>query len=189
MPLSAMSQAVTQQSRTRGAFQLSKQDFAVEDAAEMMDVLQNSKCLLRYDKISHELLSELLVAIATKGEVIGGNNLGSDVRSPTFGLIEVKSRILGTDGPFPRVSLKQRNLDKSSWVAAVRWHRNFTLYDAVMLPKVSVERLFSAKVQVSGTAHIAWQTWISASEALSIRDVCIAAMQTTNRTIKVAVPS
>ena len=79
-----------------------KQMHAVADATEMMNILQTSKCMARYDHISHELLSELLVAIATGGEVIGGNNLGSDVSSPTYGLIEVKSRIFGTDGPNPR---------------------------------------------------------------------------------------
>src|SRR5258707_13280613 len=103
---------------------------AVADATEMMRILQTAQCMARYNHISHELLSELLVAIATGREVIGGNNLGSDVSSPTYGLIEVKSRILGTDGPNPRISLKQRNLDKASWFAAVRWNRDFTLHEA-----------------------------------------------------------
>jgi hypothetical protein len=155
---------------------MSKQEFAIDDAKEMMRILQKSKCIARYDKISHELLSELLVSIATSGEVIGGNNLGSDVRSPKYGLIEVKSRILGTDGPFPRISLKQRNLDKASWFAAVRWNRNFTLYDAVMLPKDSVLKLFDGKKQTRDMAHIAWKDWIGDSKAVSIRSVCLTAM-------------
>jgi hypothetical protein len=155
---------------------VNKQAFAVADAMEMMQILQTSKCIARYDHISHELLSELLVAIATGGEVIGGNNLGSDVRSEAYGLIEVKSRILGTDGPFPRISLKQRNLDKASWFAAVRWNRDFALHDAVMLPKDSVLRLFNIRKQVRDTAHISWKDWVADEQAKSIKDICIRAM-------------
>jgi hypothetical protein len=149
-----------------------KQMHAVADATEMMRILQTSQCMARYDHISHELLSELLVAIATGGEVIGGNNLGSDVSSPTYGLIEVKSRIVGTDGPNPRISLKQRNLDKASWFAAVRWNRNFTLHDAVILPKDSVERLFGIRKQARDMAHISWKDWINDPQGKSIKEDC-----------------
>ncbi|NGO50592.1 hypothetical protein [Allomesorhizobium camelthorni] len=155
---------------------LNKQEFAVEDANEMMQILQRSRCIARYDHISHELLSELLVAIATGGEVIGGNNLGSDVRSRSYGLIEVKSRILGTDGPYPRVSLKQRNLDKASWIAAIRWHRDFTLYDAIMLPKDSAVRLFQFRKQAGDLAHISWKDWSADPYAKSIKQICMTAL-------------
>jgi hypothetical protein len=128
--------------------------------------------MARYDQISHQLLSELLVAIATDGEIIGGNNLGSDVSSPAYGLIEVKSRILGTDGPYPRISLKQRNLDKASWFAAVRWTRSFTLHDAILLPKGSVERLFGIRRQARDMAHISWKDWTNDPQARSIKNDC-----------------
>lgn len=150
-----------------------KQIHALADATEMARILQTSECMVRYDHISHELLSELLVAIATGGEVIGGNNLGSDVRSPTYGLIEVKSRILGTDGPYPRISLKQRNLDKASWFAAVRWNRNFTFHDAVILPKDSVQRLFDIRKQTRDMAHIGWKDWIADPKGKSLKDDCL----------------
>lgn len=153
-----------------------KQVHAVADATEMMRILQTSQCMKRYDHISHELLAELLVAIATGGEVIGGNNLGSDVTSPTYGLIEVKSRIMGTDGPNPRISLKQRNLDKASWFAAVRWTRDFELYDAVILPKASVERLFGIRKQARDMAHISWKDWTSDLSAKSIKGDCTNAL-------------
>lgn len=149
-----------------------KQDHAAEDAREIWSILQTAKCMARYDKISHEILAEILVAIATGGEVIGGNNRGSDVRSPQFGLIEVKSRILGTDGPYPRISLKQHNLDKADWFAAVRWHRNYALYDAVMLPKLVARELYDKKRQASGLAHIGWADWSSAAGAKNIRAEC-----------------
>ena len=131
---------------------------------------------MRYDQISHQLLSELLVAIVTEGEVIGSNNRGSDVRSPRYGLIEVKSRILGTDGPYPRVSLKQHNIEKAAWITAVRWQRDFTLYDAVMLPKESARRHYELKKQSSGLAHINWQHWASDSSANNIREACLSVL-------------
>lgn len=129
--------------------------------------------MARYNEISHQLLSELLVAIATGGEVIGGNNRGSDVRSPTHGLIEVKSRLLGTDGPWPRVSLRRHNVDKADWIAAVRWNPDFTFFDAVMLPKQQAAALFAARKQVSrDAAHITWQDWTADPEASSIKEAC-----------------
>lgn len=154
-----------------------KKEYLVDDAREMMHILQTSRCMARYDHISHELLAELLVAIASDGEVIGGNRLGSDVKSPAYGYIEVKSRILGTDGPLPRISLKQRNLDKSDWIAAVRWERDFTLYDAIMLPKEDAERLYKIKKQgAKDQAHIAWRDWVAEPRAESIKAICLRAM-------------
>lgn len=144
-----------------------KSAHAQEDAAEMYSILRTAKCIKRYDSISHQLLAELVVAIATNGEVVGGNNRGSDILSPTYGKIEVKSRILGTDGPFPRISLKPHNLDKSDWIAAVRWTRDFEFYDAVALPKAAAEKLFAGRLTESRASHVAWQTWISTPGAES----------------------
>jgi hypothetical protein len=155
---------------------MSKKEYLALDAREMMSILRTAKCIARYDQISHQLLSELLIAIATGGEVIGSNNRGSDVLSPTFGLIEVKSRILGTDGAYPRISLKRHNLDNAAWFAAVRWQRDFTFYDAVMLPKESALKLYDLRKQASGLAHINWQQWISAPLAKSIREECISVL-------------
>ncbi|HEV7693838.1 MAG TPA: hypothetical protein VGO52_23590 [Hyphomonadaceae bacterium] len=155
---------------------MTKQAFVREDAKEMATILRSAACMARYNKISHELLSELLVAIATNGEVVGGNNRGSDVLSPTHGKIEVKSRILGTDGPFPRISLKEHNLAKADWFAAVRWNPDFTLYDAVLLPKASAMNHYQQKRQSKGLAHIGWKDWARDASAQSIREVCLSAL-------------
>ncbi|MEI5679529.1 MULTISPECIES: hypothetical protein [unclassified Mesorhizobium] len=145
-----------------------KATHARDDAAEMYQILRTAKCIKRYDSISHQLLAELAVAISTDGEVVGGNNRGSDVLSPTYGKIEVKSRILGTDGPFPRISLKPHNLDKSDWIAAVRWTRDFEFHDAVALPKPAAQNLFAGRLTEGRAAHVAWQTWISTPGAESL---------------------
>lgn len=147
-----------------------KNEFAIQDAAEMFGILRTAKCIARYDSISHQLLSELLVAIATGGEVVGGNNRGSDVFSPQYGKIEVKSRILGTDGEFPRISLKQHNLDKADWFVAVRWTKRFEFHDAVALPKSAVLPLFDGRMVGGKVAHTSWKNWLAAAGALSLAE-------------------
>ncbi|MEY9562250.1 hypothetical protein [Sinorhizobium fredii] len=148
------------------------------DAAEMYKILRTANCIKRYDSISHQLLAELAVAIATEGEVVGGNNRGSDVVSPTYGKIEVKSRILGTDGPYPRVSLKPQNLDKSDWIVAVRWTRGFEFHDAIALPKSAAQGLFAGRLSEGRVAHVAWQTWIATPGTESLANRVRAALST-----------
>lgn len=149
---------------------MTKQDHALADAREMANILRTAKCMARYDKIAHELLSELLVALVLGGEVVGGNNRGSDVLSNEYGRIEVKSRILGTDGPFPRVSLRKSNLEKADHFVAVRWNKDFSFYDAVMLSKNDVLRLYQEKKQSNGAAHIAWKSWLNSPSAVNLKD-------------------
>lgn len=149
---------------------MSRADFLQQDAIEMLNILQNSSCIPRYDRISHELLSELLVALATNGTVVGANNRGSDVLSGAFGKIEVKSRILGTDGPTPRISLQKSNLEKADWFCAVRWTRDFRLSDALMLPKSSVVILHAHKKQKTGMAHISWDSWQASLGAINLKE-------------------
>ncbi|WP_157769994.1 hypothetical protein [Ruegeria profundi] len=149
---------------------MSKNDYASEDAREMAKILRTAKCIRRYDKISHDLLGEILVAAALEGVVEGGNRRGSDIHAPAFGLVEVKSRILGTDGPFPRVSLRPSNIEKADYFVAIRWNRDFSFYDAVMNSKEAVLPLYSVKKQGSGVAHISWKDWCSTSGAVSLKE-------------------
>ncbi|MER9335807.1 hypothetical protein NKJ06_17760 [Mesorhizobium sp. M0293] len=154
-----------------------KAKYAHQDAAEMYSILRTANCIKRYDSISHQLLAELVVAIATDGEVVGGNNRGSDVISPLSGKIEVKSRMLGTDGPFPRISLKPHNLEKADWIAAVRWTRDFEFYDDVALPRAVAQGLFAGRLAEGRATHVAWQSWIAASGAESLADRVHAALE------------
>lgn len=154
-----------------------KAKFARHDAAEMYSILRTANCIKRYDSISHQLLAELVVAIATNGEVVGGNNRGSDVISSAYGKIEVKSRILGTDGPCPRVSLKPHNLEKADWIAAVRWTREFEFHDAVALPTAAAQELFAGRLAEGRATHVAWQTWIAIPGAESLAERVHAALE------------
>ncbi|WP_113154186.1 hypothetical protein [Nitratireductor sp. OM-1] len=131
------------------------------DALEMQSILRDSECFKRHQAISLDKLSELLTALATGGKITSRNTAGHDVVAP-IGKIEVKSRVLGTDGPFPRVSLRPNKLE-ADYVMAVRWTSDCVLHAAYLLPAASVRPLFSERLQASGSlAHIAWQKWIAA---------------------------
>jgi hypothetical protein len=155
---------------------MTQADILLQDAAEMMRILSTASCLARYSIISADRLSEILTAIVTGGIVVGGNAKGHDVFSPRFGFVEVKSRILGTDGPLPRVSLKTGNIDKSDFFMAVRWTKTMELYDAVGLSKKEAAVLHAAKRQPSGLAHIGWQDWSSAPGARHFRNEMLRAL-------------
>ncbi|MGP6089769.1 hypothetical protein [Antarctobacter jejuensis] len=148
---------------------MSKNEHAAEDAREMAMILRTANCIRRYDKISHDLLAEILVAAALEGVVEGGNRRGSDVNTSLYGRVEVKSRVLGTDGAFPRVSLRPSNLEKADHFVAIRWNRDFSFYDAVMNSKASVLHLYRGKEQSSGAAHISWKDWCAATDAISLK--------------------
>lgn len=131
------------------------------DALEMQTILREGESFKRHQVISLDKLSEILTALATGGIVTSRNTAGHDVVAP-IGRIEVKSRVLGTDGPFPRVSLKPNKLD-ADYVMAVRWTPECVFHAAYLLPTASVRPLFAERLQASGSvAHIAWQKWIDA---------------------------
>lgn len=116
-----------------------------QDAAEMASILRSARCVERHQAISHDRLAEIMTALVTGGELSSGNAQGHNAVSPAFGRIEVKSRILGTDGPFPRVTLKASNIEKSDFFIGVRWIRDMRLHEAVGLPKSAVMPLYTAK--------------------------------------------
>jgi hypothetical protein len=150
--------------------------FLHEDASEMIRILSTAKCIARHSIISADRLSEILTAIVTGGTIVGGNSKGHDVLSPNFGLVEVKARIMGTDGLFPRVSLKAGNIAKADFFMAVRWTKEMALYEAIGVPKTTAALLYTAKQQARGLAHIAWRDWIAAPGARSFRGEMLGAL-------------
>jgi len=133
------------------------------DALEMAGALRNTVCTERHFVISYDKLAEILTALCTGGDLSVRNGSGYDVEAPVYGRIEVKSRALGTDGPFPRISLSPNKMKVANWFMAVRWERQGVLHAAYMLPSASVRPLFDARLQASGrTAHISWEEWRSA---------------------------
>jgi hypothetical protein len=59
---------------------------------------------------------------------------------------------------------------------AVRWNKNFTFYDAIMLPKSAVLGLYAKKVQSNGTAHISWVDWKNHVASVSLAETCRAVL-------------
>jgi hypothetical protein len=136
----------------------------------MLRVLRTAECVQRYPVISLGVVAEILVALATNGSVTTGNESGHDVVSPELGRVEVKSRVLGTDGPFPRVSLSPSKFKDTDYFIAVRWTADRQLHDAIGLPRASAEVLYKARLQKSGrTAHIGWKDWTAAPAARSFK--------------------
>ncbi|MDR3422858.1 MAG: hypothetical protein P4L80_16710 [Xanthobacteraceae bacterium] len=141
------------------------------DAREMASILRTAKCVRRHSAVSFDLLAEMLTALCTGGALAGRNAKGYDVSSPEYGRIEVKSRTLGTDGPFPRVSLSPNKMDGADWFMAVRWTEDGELHAAVMLPKTSVAPLFDRRLQARGTvAHIRWDNWQSGNGRVDLTE-------------------
>ena len=144
--------------------------YHVQDLAEMYRVMRSAECFQRYDKISHEIAAEILAAAVLDGEVIGGNRRGSDVRTQRYGIVEVKSRILGTDGPFPRVSLKRHHFETANFIFAVRWKPDQEFYAAYLLPSSAARQLYEIRRQANGTAHIAWGDWINDANVINLTE-------------------
>ncbi|WP_173089175.1 hypothetical protein [Devosia sp. 1635] len=93
---------------------------------------------------------------------MSSRNAPYDVLSPVHGRIEVKTRVEGTDGDNPRVSLKEAKFETADHFMAVRWTRDAELSLALMLPAASVKPLHLARRQRTGLAHIAWREFIAA---------------------------
>lgn len=143
----------------------------LSDALEMHRIIQGASCMRRHSVISLDKLAEMLTALCTGGTVAERNAKGHDIVSPEYGRIEVKSRVLGTDGAFPRVTLTPNKLAGSDSFMAVRWDANYRIHAAVMLNAGAVRPLYDARVQTSGKcAHIAWGAWKNAPGAIDFTE-------------------
>lgn len=137
------------------------------DAQEMHRIIQGASCMRRHSVISLDKLAEILTALATGGTVAERNAKGYDVASPEYGKIEVKARVLGTDGTFPRITLTPNKLVGANSFMAVRWDGDHRIHAAVMLDRDTVRPLYEARLQASGKyAHIAWGAWKNAPGAI-----------------------
>lgn len=124
------------------------------DAADEARRLQ--RLLIAHGPISADILGEALFAAAFGGEPMARGNKDYDVRCPRFGLVEVRSRILGTDGWHPRISLRRAPNGEYDHVAALRFEQDYSFWRAVVLPTAALQRLYASRRQFSGIAHIPW---------------------------------
>lgn len=113
--------------------------------------------------------TERIAATALGAVLAPRNAVGYDMVSPNLGKIEVRARILGTDGPWPRVTLTEGKVKIADHVLAVRWRANGAFEHAVMLCRSAAQKLYLSKRQTNKPqAHIAWKDWISDAEAIDV---------------------
>ncbi|MFT8246464.1 hypothetical protein [Roseomonas sp. BN140053] len=136
------------------------------DAADEARRLQS--LLLAHGPLTVDALGETLVAAAFGGARMKRNNADFDVRCPRFGLVEVRSRVLGTDGWLPRLTLRKAPLGVYDHVAALRFALDLSFWRGVILPTAALIPLYEARKQASGIAHIAWNDAVAHSAALDI---------------------
>ena len=60
--------------------------------------------LLLHGEATVDMLGDVLFAATFSGTCTPRGNRGLDVNCPKFGRVEVRSRVLGTDGQFPRIT-------------------------------------------------------------------------------------
>lgn len=124
--------------------------------------------LLAHGPLTVDALGETLVAAAFGGTRMKRNNADFDVRCPRYGLVEVRSRVLGTDGWLPRLTLRKAPLGVYDHVAALRFAPDLSFWRGVILPTTALIPLYEARKQASGIAHIAWNDAVTHPAALDI---------------------
>ena len=131
----------------------------------MKQSIKNHKRILsKVGEITTGRFGELLIASVTSGEI--KNKTGYDISAPGYGKIEVKSRVLGTDGKWPRVTLGKTNIKEADHVAVIRFSPAYEVVAACILSIDKVKPLYSQYAQSKGTAHIPWDKFSKVSTCL-----------------------
>lgn len=126
------------------------------------------KLLYEHGEVAISAFAEALFAAAFGGQRRQRGNPGFDIDCPRFGKVEVRARVLGTDGDYPRVTLRKSPDGQFDHLAAVRLDKNLALWKAFILPTLALKPLYDAKKQPKGTAHIDWSSFCSDSNAIDI---------------------
>jgi hypothetical protein len=127
------------------------------------------KLLHDHGEVAISAFAEALFAAAFGGKRMPRGNRDFDVSCPKFGKVEVRARVLGTDGAFPRVTLSKSPDGQCDHIAAIRLDENLNLWKAIILPSVALKPLYDAMIQSKGkTAHIGWSDFSDDSKAVDI---------------------
>lgn len=91
--------------------------------------------------------AEVLVAEALEGDrVPNGVNQGYDINSPRYGRIEVKCRVLPTDGRLEeRVDIGNTKADGFDYLAIVIFYPDYSVKGAVLVPYSEVWRVIDSR--------------------------------------------
>jgi hypothetical protein len=101
---------------------------------------------------------------------MAAGNKGFDVQCPRFGKVEVRGRVLGTDGHYPRITLRRSPSEGYDHLAAVRFERDFSFWRAIILPAAALGPLYEVNKQKKGSAHISWHTAAESPSTVDISD-------------------
>ncbi len=119
--------------------------------------------LLRtHGEVTKDAFCENLVAAALGGTLMSRGNKGFDVRHPALGRIEVRSRMLGTDGDKPRITLRCDPVEACDWLVAVRITPDFRLHEGWMFAARSLQRLYARYRRAKNpVAHVPWNVAVA----------------------------
>jgi hypothetical protein len=126
------------------------------------------KLLTEHGEVAISTFAEALFAAAFGGQRTPRANPNFDVVCPRFGKVEVRARVLGTDGDYPRISLRKSPDGEFDHLAAVRLDKKLNFWKAFILPTAALKPLFDAKKQKTAKAHIAWSVFCADSGAVDI---------------------
>lgn len=127
--------------------------------------MKTHKALLTtYGEITAGRFAELLVAAAVGGRVV--DQTGYDIECSDGRRIEVRSRVEGTDGNAPRVTLNDAKMRACTEVVAIRFNARYTPVEARLVRRDDIEPLFLEYRQAKkGIAHINWARFCASPTA------------------------
>lgn len=125
--------------------------------------------LLRGSGCGHpEWYAEMLVAAAFDARLMPTNHRHYDLESVTFGRVQVKERVDGTDGKQNRTNFGRYDLGVFDHAAIVLFNSSYSILGAVMIPFPAVFSL------VRPHGHVKWADACSHVESIAILDELVA---------------
>ena len=119
--------------------------------------------LLREHKVGHpDWYAEMLVCAALDGELATTNNPAFDLRNTEHGMVQVKSRVNGTDTTQNRTNFKKYSIGDFDIAAIVIFESDYRIKGAVLLPLADVLELRRA------AGHVKWEDAQNHPQAESI---------------------
>jgi hypothetical protein len=120
--------------------------------------------------------AELLVAEVLGGKVV--DKPGFDIECCDGRRVEVRSRVEGTDGNAPRITLSKKKMELCTDIVAFRFNRLYEPIEARLVRKAHLEQLYLHYRQRDGsTAHVNWGKFYSCIGAEDLLSSIISAYE------------
>jgi hypothetical protein len=113
--------------------------------------------------------SEKLIAVLDGGEVVQKH--GYDTDGGRLGKVEVRSRMLGTDGRCPRLTTNSTKMKNSEYHAIIHFGAGYQIYEAILVPTSALIPLYNPRRQKKrDQAHIPFREIKSLKGTANITD-------------------